>query len=202
MKKNIFRIMLFIVCILYGFIKSVYAIDFLPPPIFSIEKSEDKTLIVEEVYNYTVLNYKQPLKLNIIDRSQSNYDSPENALITLLSGLSHLNNGWVLSSWDNESRKKIKDIFAADPGKEKIMLESWKKTYPTAEFFLLRRVDRQFKKMVILEYMIKKANNDELKLNYSFRNENGKWKATNMYSDDMILNHLAENKERIRIPGD
>jgi hypothetical protein len=165
-------------------------------PLFPIERVEQKELVVESVYAYQVQYYRQPLRVKTTKRGESRFDTPEDAFISLTSAMKAIDIDWVLDCWDLESRKK-QEKYLDDAVMAQTVRQGWKDLFSTADFILLRRVDRG--NVVVLDYVARKSNSEEFRSTLSFRLENGHWKATSINRSDPVANNLSLDKERIRI---
>lgn len=165
----------------------------LPKPIFPVENVELKKMIEEHIYSYTILHYKQPLKINVIPKDLYRYDTPEDALIAIISSMKHLNVEDT-SGWDTESSAEEQEDLKNEEYKQRV-LEAWEKTFVNADFYLLRRVNRD--NLVILDYLAKNLDGTEFRSTLNFRLESEAWKATNKFSSDYVSNHLISGSTRI-----
>lgn len=173
-------------------IDDVQAREF-PKPIFPVEKVELKSFVVEHIYPYKVLYYKQPLKIDIVPNNLYRYDTPENTLTAIISSMKHLNIDDT-SGWDLESSNEEKESLKNQEYRQNL-LAAWEKTFSNADFYLLRRVNRN--DFVVLDYTAKSPDGTEFRNTLNFSLENGIWKATNTFSSDYVSNYLNSGSTRI-----
>lgn len=171
----------------------------LPTPIYPVEVTESKEFTLEYVYRYYLQKYKQPLQLNYVNKEDMNFTSPENALVALVSAITAANIQAFLESWDTISRAELAANFV-NPESAEAIRQEWKNLYENSKLFLLSRIDR--KGFVILEYVIKKENHEDLVERINIAEEDGKWKATNKFSKDVISNYATAGTSKIRLPGE
>ncbi len=164
-----------------------------PLPIYPIDNKEIKTLKVENLYRYNVVYYKQPLKIEIINRKSAKYGTPEDAFISFVSSIKHIDIKWYINCWDIESRKQMKDDFENMETIQK-KTEAWKEIYTDKEIFLKRRVER--KSIIIFDYVVKRSIKDknEFQSHIKFKKINKEWKATNLFSDDPVWVNYGKDK--------
>lgn len=165
-------------------------------PSYPIERVENKTLVVEHVYNYVVRYYRQPLLLDVVGRSSLDFSSPEKALSAIVSGMINRDIPWVLSCYDSESKAKLESMVS-DPQVAQSLIDQWEATYSGSKAYLIRWIDTEM--VIILEYSILKNDGTETKNTLNFALFDNQWKATNIYSEYPVSNYL--DKDIIRIHG-
>lgn len=190
----------FIICLVVLCVTNniVYAIEF-PLPVYPVDIVESKEFVVEHVYRYYLHKYRQPLILNYVKKEDVDFTSPELAVVALLSAINSSDIQSFLDAWDGYSRDELAANLSV-PENAAAIKQGWKDVYENSQIYLLNRIER--KEFVILEYVIKKENSADLVERINIAQENGKWKATNKYSKDVISNYATSTVSKIRLPGE
>jgi hypothetical protein len=173
--------------------------DSFPDPKFELEKMEKKEFVVENVYTYYLMFYKQPLKVEVVNEQFAKFDTPEDAFISFVSSMNKLNHLWFVSCWDAVSADRYISTFN-NKDKLSMYIDGWRTNFVGTDIFITKRVDR--KKFVAIEFVVKKDGIEIIRSVSKFVNQDGKFKVTNLFSDDPIVNYLPSGKDRIIIPAE
>lgn len=190
MKKTIITILVTSsMFILYSNKSASFSAD-IPAPAYPIEKSEDTQLVVEFQHKYYAFEYRQPLKISVIDQAASKYITPEDSFVSLVSAIINDNSEWYLKAWDTESQLlksgKLQTEFTSI--REKLLL---------GDIILTNRIER--KNIVILHYAIVKFETIISNGYFMFKSFNGDWKATSVLPDDPVLKNYDDLTKMDRI---
>lgn len=177
-----------------------------PKPIFPIEKIEEKVLTEYRITDRSVVHYKQKLELEIVQKGNAHYTTPENALISHLSALKAADYDWFIDSLDKASRNSFEEKHSNKENIKRLKKE-WKKKFSGATFILLRRLDRENKFLpeisdVLLEFSVENSGGDRYRKIVILRKENGKWKATNMARKGVEVHYLTTDEKIMRISAE
>lgn len=181
--KNMFIRMIVIMTIhIFCYQVECYSAD-MPVPIYPIEATEDTQLVVEFQHKYFIFEYRQPLKIFIIDRAVSKYVTPEDSFISLVSSIAGDNLDWYNNSWDVESQLQKASALQTE-------LNELKSKLTLGDIILTKRVER--KSIVVLHYQIKKSETLLYDGYFYFKASNGDWKATVVLPDDPVFKYYAD----------
>lgn len=156
-----------------------------PTPIFPTTTPEMKKVIVEEAYYFWQMKYDPQVKLKLLtSRSESSYETPEEALIAILSAMYLQDHDWWLHSW---TQAAIDFRIAEDKRQNQSPADwrqIWDKLLKDKQAVLTHRIETS--KYVILGYNLVDAANNIVESNLVFTLENGKWLATNDLASDPV----------------
>jgi len=123
---------------------------------------------------------KYPMKVEIINKDQARYDTPENAFAAMCSSSIKEDLEWYYETLTEETATLDKKAFqeaGIDPRKES---EVFKKYFKEAYI-----IDRQiYKDAVVLIVSVHTKDGAIFTLPYTFKKEHDKWKMTNEFSSD------------------
>jgi hypothetical protein len=162
----------------------------LPKPIYPSTERVQREFTVHYVYGYAYSSYTPGVTLPILGRAQVKLDTPEDALIALLSATRTGDyEGW-LACWDEPARQHF--LAAAKDQKQDAAFwqKVWKQFFGTVkEVILVDRVETVG--YVILDARMTGAM--ALPVPTAFKHVDGKWKATNeLGSDPMLMNFRSD----------
>jgi hypothetical protein len=162
----------------------------LPKPIYPSTDRVQREFTVQYVYGYAYSSYTPAVTLPILGRAQVKYDTPEDALIALLSATRTGDyEGW-LACWDEPARQQF--IAAAKDRKQDAAFwqKVWKQFFGSVkEIVLVDRVETVG--YVILDARMTGAM--ALPVPTAFKHVDGKWLATNeLGSDPMLMNFRSD----------
>jgi len=126
------------------------------------------------------VNY--PVKVEIIDKNQATYDTPENTLTALCSALIKEDLDWTDETLTEESLKEQKRLFekaGIDPRK---IFELEKGVTDT---YIIDRMEHKDAVVLVIEDHDKEGSITKIPL--TFVREGGKWKQTNKFASDEDL---------------
>ena len=128
-----------------------------------------------------------PIKLNVIDKSQATYDSPENTLAAKISALLQKDLAWYYETLTRESAAINKKLFkeaGLDPAKTFTMVEE------TDQNFIINKIP--YKTGVVLVGKVISKDGSILIGPAVFVKEDGLWKQTIEFNSDEELDEYRK----------
>jgi len=125
---------------------------------------------------------KCPMKVEIINKDQARYDTPENAFVALCSALIKEDLEWSDETLTEESAEEQKRLFkeaGIDPRK---IFEIEKHVKDT---FIINKIDYKDAVLLVIKYYVKDGT--IMKIPATFVKEGEKWKSTNKFAADEEL---------------
>lgn len=158
----------------------------LPDPIYPTSKPVKKSLI--QTYEYSIKEYTPPVKVKLYDsREDATYATPEEAAISQLSSMVHLDFEWFMDGWSTASKEYMEKVHfkAFDLTPEK-RISAWKLRFKDVHFLLSRRIE--YRQYVFIDVEIVSDSDAKDKSNHSIvlEKENGQWKATQKLRDHLL----------------
>ncbi len=163
------------------------------PPLYKTTPPERKKVIEEDVYFFSVMQYDPPAEITPLKKSEmKSYKTPEEAFISQISAMFNRDYNWWIKGWNKGSQKIMKERDSSLKQTPEFWIKKWNEVMKDKKAVLLYRVESG--PFVIIAYSLKsqkaeKGEEESLEGNMVFKNEQGKWLATQeMASDPVLLN--------------
>jgi len=176
---------------------SVFAVDGIKtaPP-------EYKELVIEEIHPFMIWKYESEYVVEYHqDRTKSNNNTPEDAVISFLSSMVNKDYDWFLDNWDESSRKQI---VAEDKEKNlspEFWFDLWENAYSENKQILTHRI--QIPGYMLIGYKeVSIENPKEVRESaYCLKFENNKWLISNEIPGNPVYNHWNDEDLRVTVSG-
>lgn len=229
-ERNLILYHCVITFILIFFAQPVFAAD-IPPPLYKTTPPERKKVIEEDVYFYSVMQYDPPVEITPLKKSdKKSYKTPEEAVISQVSAMFNRDYEWWIKGWSKESQKMMKERDRSLKRPPDFWVKKWDEVMKDKKGELVYRIESG--PYVIIEYHLitlisgKPVKDSEEKDNENpplfsrggtgglfsdepiegtmvFKNENGKWLATQeMGADPVLLNWKSPERRIQRVVRD
>jgi len=135
-----------------------------------------------------------PIKVEIIDKGQARYDTPENAYAAMISSLIKRDIEWYYEAFTKESAAQNKREYqeaGIDPRKKFDTVKGLK------DVFIIDRME--YKSGVVLIVQTHEQDGTIMQGPSAFMKEGGKWKMTNKYAADVELHEYLDYKPGVMI---
>ena len=136
------------------------------------------------MYAYEVFHY--PLKIEKIEKVQSNYNNPENTIFSLRSSLLQNNIQWADETMTSESLEEIILIFQKAGIDREASLIDLEKNIKTS--FILDKIIYKDVKILVIEARTYSGSIKYIPV--TLMNEDGLWKITNKYKQDEKIHEI------------
>jgi len=164
---------------------------------------QDKSIIMENIYSVKVAEYKPPIIINFLKKSESTYNTPEESVITQSSAMWNQDYEWWLEGWSEKSRITIKQRDEEIKRTPEDWKRRWKEILKEKFIELNYRADyfKNGKLYVLIGYKLKDKKNkyinkEEKKEQKDFESvlvferENLKWFAVQELMEDPVFNNI------------
>ncbi|RKX40224.1 MAG: hypothetical protein DRP33_07085, partial [Thermotogae bacterium] len=129
---------------------------------------------------------KYPTKVEIIQKTQARYDTPENAFAALRSALIEEDLEWAYETFTEESAEELKKLYE-EAGIDRQKIFDLEKTVRNT--FIVNKIEYKDAVLLVIEYHDKDGSIK--KIPTAFVREGEKWKNTNKFaSDENLLEYL------------
>ncbi len=159
---------------------------------------ESKELTVTERYHYIERVYAPQVALPRVSDPPETVNMPEQALISQISSIDALDYDWWVSTWDDESQKKLLERDVAAGRTKKDWQQQWQVKAGKMNVVLTRWI--MSGQYVILAYTLSTADQKGAgtlpETVMAFKQWKGSWKATLDLEGDPVLLHFADTKNR------
>ena len=130
-----------------------------------------------------------PVKVEIINKSQAKYDTPENTLAALRSALVNEDLEWADEVLTKESAEEQKTLFEGAGIDHRVIFDLERDVNYT---FIIDKI--LYKDAVVLVIEDHDKDGSITKIPLTFLKEDGKWKLTNKYAADVELHEYLDYK--------
>lgn len=166
------------------------------------DTAQNKTLVVEQVFPYTLIRYKPLTKLNLLkSRSEESYSGPEDALRSHFSSMHAKDYDWFLGTWSAASKQQMQLQNHSRGRDAAFWVAAWGKALSGKQIELTSWLN--YGKYVLIEYRIVSGTGDTNSFTDTIAmvKEKNQWKLTQELSADPILSHWNSPSGRVQIPS-
>jgi len=136
-----------------------------------------------------------PMKVEIIEKDQARYDTPENAFAALCSASIKEDLEWVYETFTEESAEELRKIYEEEGVDPRKILDLEKRVKDT---FIIDKIEYKDAVVLVIEYHDKDGT--IMKIPATFVKEGGSWKHTNKYAgDDELAVYMDYSKPEEQI---
>jgi len=173
---------------------------------------EDKSIVIESIYNVRVGKYNPPVIVGFIQKVSSAYGTPEEAAVTQFSAMWNQDYEWWLEGWSEESKLLMKQRDEQLKRTSKDWIERWK-GLANKSLELTYRGDyfKDGQLYILIGYKIKDKNSQEkidkvkeLESTIVFKRAGLKWYAVQELMEDPVFNNILKlwhsGEPSIRVP--
>jgi len=169
-----------------------------PQAKYATGSPESKELTVTERFHYIERVFAPQVALPRVSDPPESVNMPEQGLISQFSSIDALDYDWWLSTWDDDSQKKLLERDVAAGKTKKDWQQQWQTKAGKMNVVLTRWI--MSGQYVILAYTLstsdQKAAGTLPETAMAFKQWKGSWKATLDLESDPVLLHFADTKNR------
>ncbi len=158
---------------------------------------QQKQVVVEYKSLVQLSTVAQPVPFAFVAKDAAKFDTPENALIAMISAMSRGDYAAWLAGWTPPSRAQIEKTNADSKLTPETWINGWKRIVTGKQIAISARGDyiRRGETYAFIRYRTIGAqapNGGPLEQYLIFHRKGNQWEATNMLAEDIVVNHFLQ----------
>lgn len=160
-----------------------------------------KTLIVETIYPFSLIEFKSPIDVQVLqERSRASYSSPEEALSAHFSAMIKGDFDWFKETWTTSAWVSMQEANKKNNRGSEFWLGMWRKSLAEKHFQLVNWIN--YGSYVLVEYQLVGKNGKTGSGIVALIKEQGDWRVTQDLAKDPIFLNWKNPLGRIQVPAD
>jgi hypothetical protein len=158
---------------------------------------QQKQVVVEYKSLVQLSRVAQPVPFAFVEKDAAKYDTPENALIAMVSAMHRGDYTAWLAGWTQQSRAQIEKTNADSKLTPETWINGWKRLVTGKQIAISARGDyiRRGETYAFIRYRTigsQAPNGGPLEQYLVFQRKGNQWEATNMLADDLVQIHFLQ----------
>jgi hypothetical protein len=158
---------------------------------------EQKQVVIEYKSLMQLSRVAQPVPFAFVERDAAKYDTPENALVAMVSAMHRGDYTAWLAGWTQPSRAQIEKTNADSKLTPETWINGWKRLVTGKQIAISARGDyiRRGETYAFIRYRTigsQAPNGGALEQYLVFQRKGNQWEATNMLADDLVQIHFLQ----------